>query len=137
MNIFRSVLQSCFDNHPLQRNSRALSVMRFLPGGPPRNPSPPSRSFSPYPARVSSCLLSLCLSPLCASHPPDLKYIDTLTHTRMNEQPHTRGQVSHPPRTRLTYTYNTEYYHTNETAPILLFPHSSTLYILSLFFYSL
>lgn len=47
-NIFRSVLQPCFDNHPLQRSRRALSVMRFLPSGP-LGASPLLTVPSPYP----------------------------------------------------------------------------------------
>lgn len=87
-NIFRSVLQPCFDNHPLQRNSRALSVMRFLLGGLPSEP------LAFLLALPGSRFFLLLRPPLYASHPPDLKYIDTLTHTRMNEQPQTGPSIT-------------------------------------------
>lgn len=113
-NIFRSVLQPCFDNHPLQR-ALACPLRHAIPAGrPPRNLA---RFFPPYPARVSS---PSAPSPLYASHPPDLKYMDTLTHTPINEHP-ARGRASHP-----LFASSAGYY-----------PRSSVLYILGLLFYSL
>lgn len=93
-NIFRSVLQPCFDNHPLQRS---------------RVPSP---SYDSYHKRTPRQILPSPLEPLLlhlalpahapspvrvplASHPLDLKYVDTLAHIRAHI---TRE------RTRHTYT---------------------------------
>lgn len=94
-NIFRSVLQPCFDNHPLQRS---------------RVPSP---SYDSYHKRTPRQILPSPLEPLLlhlalpahapspvrvplASHPLDLKYVDTLAHirahiTRERTRPYVHG----------------------------------------------
>lgn len=99
--------------------------MRFLRGGgPPRNPS---RSFPPYPRDSRFFPPPVPRPPLCATHPPDLKYIDTLTHTRMNEQLRTGLTESHT-----LFASPTEYYPTDETVPFLpSFPTLSQPYISS------
>lgn len=92
-NIFRSVLQPCFDNHPHQARSRVPSPLcdsyQAAPSEPLSFPSRPTRS------RVR---------PACLATPSDLKYVDTLTHTTERAVPHAytkKGDVSHP--LRLTY----------------------------------
>lgn len=102
-NIFRSVLQPCFDNHPLQRS---------------RVPSP---SYDSYHKRTPRQILPSPLEPLLlhlalpahapspvrvplASHPLDLKYVDTLAHIRAHItsrayatiRTRSDGRVSHP-----------------------------------------
>lgn len=92
-NIFRSVLQPCFDNHPHQARSRVPSPLcDSYQAAPSRNPS---RFLLGLPARVR---------PACLATPSDLKYVDTLTHTTERAVPHAytkKGDVSHP--LRLTY----------------------------------
>lgn len=91
-NIFRSVLQPCFDNHPLQWSRVPSPSCDSYQADPSTNPPwNPSCSISSHPLTL---FLPIRL-PL-ASHPFDLKYVDTLAHIRVQvicerTRPHVHG----------------------------------------------
>lgn len=92
-NIFRSVLQPCFDNHPHHARDSAYPPLRRCDSYQAAPLGTPLVSSSAYPPRAAR------VRPPFASHPSDLKYIDTLTHATERAVPHAytkRGDVSHP-----------------------------------------
>jgi len=125
-NIFRSVLQPCFDNHPHQHDS-AYPLRYAIPTRrPPQNPS---RFLLGLPARIRS---------LCLASPSDLKYVDTLTHATKQAVPHAytkRGDVSHP----LRLTYQVPRGRSPFLSPLAIFSfhsYSRTILLLALTFFA-
>lgn len=111
-NIFRSVLQPCFDNHPLQRSGVPSPSCDS-------NRAAPSESFL-FPRHYPFMLFPPVFAPLSLDVSSDLKYVDTLTHAveRATTQTYVYAErcARHAPLSSLSRTYRVS---TTRTVPSL------------------